>query len=437
MVREELVPLIQERYPDITINPNTLSKGIWLNGRGLWSATMLKDIKPNRSYTKNGTIIAVYVQDDISQIEMQPYMENSSLVSTELDIQCIENIWDGIFLQPDVIIQDAEYFIELNRGNVHPSVSIENGDNIFIGDSAEVRAGSVLDARSGPIIIAEHSMIDIGALIQGPVYIGPGCVINSGTKLRGNVTLGPLCKIGGEIEDVIFQGYSNKQHDGFLGHSYIGEWVNLGANTNNSNLKNNYGFIRLKIENKITNYSLGKQDHYIAAYGGLRKITYKKKNIDVKKIIISKKNLNYLNQNLLFLWTGKTRLSNKNLTEQKNNFKKNINNLKNLKQVAIKFNNLLNKKKLNLRDLGLLLDQNWKMKQKFTSGISNKYLNRIYKNAISAGCFGGKLLGAGGGGFFIFICKKELQSKVISKIKNCKIVNIKFYNQGTNNFFID
>jgi len=195
--------------------------------------------------------------------------------------------------------------------------------------------------------------------------------------------------------------------------------------------------IAFKIENKITNYSLGKQDHYIAAYGGLRKITYKKKNIDVKKIIISKKNLNYLNQNLLFLWTGKTRLSNKNLTEQKNNFKKNINNLKNLKQVAIKFNNLLNKKKLNLRDLGLLLDQNWKMKQKFTSGISNKYLNRIYKNAISAGCFGGKLLGAGGGGFFIFICKKELQSKVISKIKNCKIVNIKFYNQGTNNFFID
>jgi UDP-N-acetylglucosamine diphosphorylase/glucosamine-1-phosphate N-acetyltransferase len=79
------------------------------------------------------------------------------------------------------------------------------------------------------------------------VYIGPGCVINPGTKLRGNVTLGPQCKIGGEMEDVIFQGFSNKQHDGFLGHSYIGEWVNLGANTNNSDLKNNYGLIRLVI----------------------------------------------------------------------------------------------------------------------------------------------------------------------------------------------
>ena len=251
VVRDELVPLIRERYPDITINPNTLSPGIWLNGRGLWSETILKDIMPDRSYTKNGTIIAVCVQDDIRQIEMQSYMENTSLVSTEIDIQCMENIWDGIFLQSDVIIKDAEYFIELNRGNVHPSVSIENGDNIFIDDSAEVRAGSVLDARSGPIIIAKHSMIDIGSLIQGPVYIGTGCVINPGTKLRGNVTLGPMCKIGGEIEDVIFHGYGNKQHDGFLGHSYIGEWVNLGANTNNSNLKNNYGSIRLKIEDEI------------------------------------------------------------------------------------------------------------------------------------------------------------------------------------------
>ena len=92
--------------------------------------------------------------------------------------------------------------------------------------------------------------IDIGALIQGPVYIGPHCKINPGAKLGGNVTLGPMCKIGGEVEDVIFQGYGNKQHDGFLGHSYLGEWVNLGANTNNSDLKNNYSMIKLEVGDK-------------------------------------------------------------------------------------------------------------------------------------------------------------------------------------------
>ena len=89
--------------------------------------------------------------------------------------------------------------------------------------------------------------MDVGALIQGPVYIGPSCTINPGAKLRKNVTLGPMCKVGGEVEDVIFQGYVNKQHDGFLGHSYLGEWINLGANTNNSDLKNNYGSIRIQI----------------------------------------------------------------------------------------------------------------------------------------------------------------------------------------------
>ena len=83
-------------------------------------------------------------------------------------------------------------------------------------------------------------MIDIGALIQGPVYIGKNSRINPGAKLRGNVSMGTTCKVGGEVEDVIIHAYSNKQHDGFLGHSYIGEWVNLGANTNNSDLKNNY-----------------------------------------------------------------------------------------------------------------------------------------------------------------------------------------------------
>ena len=82
-------------------------------------------------------------------------------------------------------------------------------------------------------------------------YEKPNCRINPGAKLRGNVTLGPMCRIGGEVKDVIFHGYSNKQHDGFLGHSYIGEWVNLRANTNNSNLKNNYSNVRLRIEDEV------------------------------------------------------------------------------------------------------------------------------------------------------------------------------------------
>ena len=189
--------------------------------------------------------------------------------------------------------------------------------------------------------------------------------------------------------------------------------------------------IAFKIENKITNNSLGKQDHYIAAYGGLKKIIYKKNAIDVNKITISKKNLNILNNNLIFFWTGRTRLSNKNLVSQKKNLKKNFLNLKNLKEIAFEFNKKLKAKKFQLKELGLLLDKNWQMKKKFTNNITNNYLDNIYKTAISHGCYGGKLLGAGGGGFFIFVCRKELQPNLINKIKSCEIVKFKFYSQGT------
>ena len=247
VVRDELTTLMKERYPNLTVNPEMVSQGIWLNGRGLWNENKLIEITSSRSYTNNGILMAIQNHEDIPLTEFHQYLDSASLVSTEIVIQFIKNVWDGIFLQSEVIAADAQNFIDYKQGDIHPTVAIENGDNVFIDGGASVRAGSVLDASAGPIIIADNAYIDIGSLIQGPVYIGPGCVINPGTKLRGNVTLGPQCKIGGEVEDVIFQGFSNKQHDGFLGHSYIGEWVNLGANTNNSDLKNNYGSIRIKV----------------------------------------------------------------------------------------------------------------------------------------------------------------------------------------------
>ena len=252
VVRHDIAKLIKERFPYLTINPEMVSKGIWLNGGGIWNENNFQEINSGRSYTNNGDLVAIHNHEDIPIAEFYDHLDSASLVSSEIDIHFIKNVWDGIFLQSDVIAADSQNFIDYKQGDIHPTVAIENGDNIFIGKGAKVRAGSVLDASSGSIIIDENAFIDIGSLIQGPVYIGPSCVINPGTKLRGNVTLGPQCKIGGEVEDVIFQGFSNKQHDGFLGHSYIGEWVNLGANTNNSDLKNNYGLIQLnKDDQKI------------------------------------------------------------------------------------------------------------------------------------------------------------------------------------------
>ena len=251
LVRNELKDVIHDRYPQFKINPESLSPGIWLNGQALWKKDYIQQITSGKTFTQKGKTLAMHNHETVSSADVFRYMKKSSAVSMEMDIPYIHYIWDSIFMQMEIITEDAQYFMDYQSGEIHPSVVLENGDNIYIGENSKIRPGVVLDASAGPIIIADHVYIDIGALIQGPVYIGSHCTINPGAKLRKNVTLGPMCKVGGEVEDVIFQGYSNKQHDGFIGHSYVGEWVNLGANTNNSDLKNNYGPIRINIGEEV------------------------------------------------------------------------------------------------------------------------------------------------------------------------------------------
>tara|TARA_Y100000588_G_scaffold384383_1_gene475546 strand:- start:577 stop:1539 length:963 start_codon:yes stop_codon:yes gene_type:complete len=123
---------------------------------------------------------------------------------------------------------------------------LEAGSSELVSKSAKVSSSAILDSSGGSIIIDDNALVDIGALIKGPVYIGKNSIINPGAKLK-DVVIGPYCKIGGEVEHTTFHGYSNKQHDGYLGHTYVGEWVNLGANTNNSDLKNNYSNIRVNM----------------------------------------------------------------------------------------------------------------------------------------------------------------------------------------------
>ena len=246
-VSKELKDIIQERYPDAKVNPDIFMPSIWLNGQALWGKEDIHQIIEGKSFTYKDLPLALHSTENISFQNIDTFLDTSFSVSTELEIPFIYNVWDPIFLLSKMLISDAQYFRDYKSGKMHPSVVLENPDNIYLGEKSEIRSGVILDATEGPIIIADNVYIDIGALIQGPAYIGSHCIINPGTKLRKNITLGPMCKIGGELEDVVFQGYSNKQHDGFLGHSYVCEWVNLGANTNNSDLKNNYGPIRIQI----------------------------------------------------------------------------------------------------------------------------------------------------------------------------------------------
>lgn len=132
-------------------------------------------------------------------------------------------------------------------GEVSPGAHLLNARDIHVAAGARIKPGVVLDAENGPIHIDHDVLIQPNAVIEGPCAIGPHSIIRPTAVLRSDTTIGPVCRVGGEIEATVFQGYSNKQHDGFLGHSFIAEWVNLGAATVTSDLKNTYGTIRVSI----------------------------------------------------------------------------------------------------------------------------------------------------------------------------------------------
>ena len=141
-------------------------------------------------------------------------------------------LWDLIKYLKEDLEEDLRVLGSGVKGKVHPSVILYQPENILIDEGAEIEAGAVLDARSGPI------------------YIGKKSIIRPQSYLKGPLSIGPDCRIGGEINHSICYGNSNKAHYGFIGHSYIGEWVNLGAGTSNSNLKNNYGTVKVYVDGK-------------------------------------------------------------------------------------------------------------------------------------------------------------------------------------------
>ena len=158
----------------------------------------------------------------------------------------IDQLWQ-IFRQNGAELKADFELITHNRksaGIKDPHTCTYKEENIFVEDGAVIRA-AVLNAEDGPIYIGKGAQIHEGALIKGPFALCESSHVNPGAKMRGDTTIGPFSKMGGEISNSVIQGYSNKGHEGFLGNSVLGEWCNIGADTNNSNLKNNYADVKL------------------------------------------------------------------------------------------------------------------------------------------------------------------------------------------------
>jgi UDP-N-acetylglucosamine diphosphorylase/glucosamine-1-phosphate N-acetyltransferase len=186
----------------------------------------------------------------------------------------IRQIWD-IFLNNGTQIKSDFARMTSSKQSAKitdPFTHCYNQENIFIEEGAVIRA-AILNAENGPIYIGKNASIQEGAVIQGPFAIGESSVLAQGAKIRPNTTVGPFCKVGGEVSNCVIFGYSNKGHDGYLGNSVLGEWCNLGANTNNSNLKNDHSAV------KIHNYATGKLESTGLLFCGLFMGDYSKAGI--------------------------------------------------------------------------------------------------------------------------------------------------------------
>jgi len=163
--------------------------------------------------------------------------------------------WDLLHENANALQKD---FIALGcngskEGQLDAGVHLLAAENITLAKNSRAMPCAVIDAESGPVFIDENVTIQPHTYIQGPCYIGKNSLVKTGARIFEGCSFGEVCKIGGEIEDSIMLSYSNKQHDGFLGHACLGQWVNIGADTNNSNLKNDYGPVKCVINNELIN----------------------------------------------------------------------------------------------------------------------------------------------------------------------------------------
>ena len=230
---------LQKKYPLVLSNDNLFINGSILPNKEIVDG--IEKLEREQSLVKDGVVIAYK-----SSNENRPERE----VEHQNDILQLNRCWNIFSFNEAEIESDFQL---VTKGKTTQEISKTNtvigGQNIFIEEGAKVEC-SILNAQSGFIYRGKNAEIMEGSMVRGSLAMCENSVLKMGAKIYGATTLGPFCKVGGEVNNSVFQGFSNKGHDGFLGNSVIGEWCNLGADTNNSNLKNNYA------EVKLWNYSV-------------------------------------------------------------------------------------------------------------------------------------------------------------------------------------
>lgn len=258
--RRYLAQSIKEKNENNLVNNFDFDNILFINGRLLFNYKLSKIISKmsiNSILINAGIIIAASLDRNNLQIFVNALDDGIDLnkfdnvIINETNATFINYPWDLINKNIEEITSDFE-FIRGSRKKVinnYKAVEINGKKNVIIEKGVRIAPFTLLDASEGPIYIAKNAIIMSHVSIQGPAYIGESSVIKMHASLYHGTNIGCYCKVGGEIENSIIHSYTNKQHEGFIGHSYLGSWVNIGASTNNSDLKNNYGIVDVPINN--------------------------------------------------------------------------------------------------------------------------------------------------------------------------------------------
>lgn len=230
---------LMEKYPMVEMEENVMINASFLPTEDM--AEMVQSLEENQALFYGEDVIAFFTKDTQEEVDFDTY----DIIEYSGDCLRVENPWD-IFAKNDAAIR--EDFELLTEGRVSQpipaSVNTIAPHNIFVEEGAKLEFVT-LNASTGPIYIGRDTEIMENSVIRGPFALCEGAQVKLATKVYGATTVGPHSRIGGEVSNSVLFGYSNKGHDGFLGNSVLGEWCNLGADTNNSNLKNNYEEVKL------------------------------------------------------------------------------------------------------------------------------------------------------------------------------------------------
>jgi UDP-N-acetylglucosamine diphosphorylase/glucosamine-1-phosphate N-acetyltransferase len=230
---------LSEKFPIVELEENVMINASYLPNPIL--VELISNLERNQAVFRGDEVLAFYTQESQEEVNFDTY----EIIEFNGDCITVEHTWD-IFAKNDAALREDFELLTDDRTSqpIPKSVNVISPSAIFIEEGAKLEFVT-LNASTGPIYIGKNSEIMEGSVIRGPFALCEEAQVKLATKVYGATTVGPHCRIGGEVNNSVLFGYSNKGHDGFLGNSVLGEWCNIGADSNNSNLKNNYEEVKL------------------------------------------------------------------------------------------------------------------------------------------------------------------------------------------------